>query len=165
MSQEKAYIEILSRELGAELRVSSGGAVSFEQDGCMILLQWKEAENSFVVYAELGYLSGVNDEAVCRSLLSANFLLLESGGGALSYDSINNKVGYNYPLPVYGLSAEDFLQKLNAVLVMAGQWKNNFEKMKKEQEKLVLDKIEADTGLDNAADVGDLSVAMQFIKV
>lgn len=165
MSQEKAYIEILSRELGAELRVSSGGAVSFEQDGCMILLQWKEAENSFVVYAELGYLSGVNDEAVCRSLLSANFLLLESGGGALSYDSINNKVGYNYPLPVYGLSAEDFLQKLNAVLVMAGQWKNNFEKMKKEQEKLVLDKIEADTGLDNAADVGDLSAAMQFIKV
>lgn len=165
MSQEKAYMEVLSRELGTELQVSSGGAVSFEQDGCMILLQWKEAENAFVVYAELGYLGGVNDEAVCRGLLSANFLLLESGGGALSYDSINNKVGFNYPLPVYGLSAEDFLQKLNAVLVMAGQWKNNFEKMKKEQEKLVLDKIEADTGLDNAAEVSDLSAAMQFIKV
>lgn len=165
MSQEKAYMEVLSRELGTELQVSSGGAVSFEQDGCMILLQWKEAENAFVVYVELGYLGGINDEAVCRGLLSANFLLLESGGGALSYDSINNKVGFNYPLPVYGLSAEDFLQKLNAVLVMAGQWKNNFEKMKKEQEKLVLDKIEADTGLDNAAEVSDLSAAMQFIKV
>lgn len=165
MSQEKAYMEVLSRELGTELRFSPSGAVSFEQDGCMILLQWKEAENAFVVYVELGYLGGINDEAVCRGLLSANFLLLESGGGALSYDSINNKVGFNYPLPVYGLSAEDFLQKLNAVLVMAGQWKNNFEKMKKEQEKLVLDKIEADTGLDNAAEVSDLSAAMQFIKV
>lgn len=165
MSQEKAYLEILSRELGTELRVSTGGAVSFEQDGRMILLQWKEAENSFVVYAELGYLSGVNDEAVCRGLLSANFLLLESGGGTLSYDSINNKVGFNYPLPVYGLSAEDFLQKLNAVLVMAEQWKSNFEKMKKEQERAALDKIHADTDSAYAAEVSDLSAAMQFIKV
>lgn len=165
MEQEQAYIDILAKELGMELTVSSTGAVTLVQEGRIVLLQWNAAENSFVVYVELGHLAGFNDSAVCRQLLSANFLLMESGGGALSYDSVNNMVGFNYALPVYGLSPEEFLQKMNAILLLAEEWKDTFSKMKAEQEELAAQALSEAENAESDLPQDDMALTMQFVRV
>ena len=101
MSQYLPYIEALNRETGLDIRLSSSGSAYLELEDRGILLQWLEAQNMFVIYVELGSLSGWRDEQVLRQLLSANFLFLQSGGGALSYDISANRVGLNYAVPVY----------------------------------------------------------------
>lgn len=160
MSEVKSYLEVLSKELGIEINSSNSNAIAFNLDGNNVLLQWRELDNSFIVYSEIGNLVGWNDEAICRQLLSANFLLMETEGAALSYDMNANKVGINYVLPLYGLSPEEFLQKLNAVLVLAEKWHANLVAMQKEQEELAeKEDAEIDIPLDQAM------IAMNFIKI
>lgn len=160
MSEVKSYLEVLSKELGIEINSSNSNAIAFNLDGNNVLLQWRELDNSFIVYSEIGNLVGWNDEAICRQLLSANFLLMETEGAALSYDMNANKVGINYVLPLYGLSPEEFLQKLNAVLVLAEKWHANLIAMQKEQEELAeKEDAEIDIPLDQAM------IAMNFIKI
>ncbi len=112
MSEAKAYLEVLSKELGLDIDFSASNSAAFDLDGNIVLLQWRAFDNSFVVYSEIGSLAGRNDEAVCRQLLSANFLLMETEGATLSYDMNANKVGINYVLPLQGLSSEEFLSRL-----------------------------------------------------
>lgn len=162
---QQAYIDILAKELGMELTASSAGSVTLEQDGKIILLQWNAAENAFVVYAELGHLKGYNDGAVCRQLLSANFLLMETGGGVLSYDSVRNMVGFNYVISVNALSGEEFLLKVNAVLLLAEQWKETLKKMLAEQEERVLQKLTETENLEMSDRSEDSVLSLQFIKV
>lgn len=160
MSEVKSYLEVLSKELGIEINSSNSNAIAFNLDGNNVLLQWRELDNSFIVYSEIGNLVGWNDEAICRQLLSANFLLMETEGAALSYDMNANKVGINYVLPLYGLSPEEFLQKLNAVLVLAEKWHANLIAMQKEQEELAeKEDAEIDIPLDQAMNT------MNYIKI
>lgn len=162
---QQAYIDILAKELGMELTVSSSGSVTLEQNGKIILLQWNAAENAFVVYAELGHLKGYNDGAICRQLLSANFLLMETGGGVLSYDSVQNMVGFNYVIPVAALSGEEFLLKVNAVLMLAEQWKETLKKMMAEQEENVLHKLTETENFETPEQAENSVLSLQFIKV
>lgn len=161
MSEVQTYLETLSKELGININLSGSHTAVFNLDGNNILLQWRELDNSFIIYSEIGSLRGWNDEAICRQLLSANFLLMETEGAALSYDMNVNKVGINYVLPLYGLSAEEFLQKLNAVLVLAEKWHANLLAMQKEQEELAAkeDTEEMNISLDQAMNT------MNFIKI
>ena len=135
MSQSLAYIEALNRATGLELSLSASGAAELVLDGRGVLLQWLEERQMFVVYIELAPLSGWRDHEVLRQLMAANFLLLESGGGALSYDTAANMVGINYALPVYGLSPEDFVKKLDAMMLMAETWRERLNRMAAEQER------------------------------
>lgn len=160
MSEAKAYLEVLSKELGLDIDFSTSNSAAFNLDGNTVLLQWRAFDNSFVVYSELGSLAGWNDEAVCRQLLSANFLLMETEGATLSYDMNANKVGINYVLPLQGLSSEEFLQQLNAVLVLAEKWQENLRAMQKEQEDLAL----ADNAEINAS-FEPVMNDMNFIKI
>lgn len=164
MSESRAYMERLGKELGMEIELSQTGAAAFEIDGKVLLLQWNEAERSFVVYAELGYLDGYNDAEVLQNLLSANFLLMESKGGVLSYDRNKNMVGYNYVLQVYGLSPEEFIQRLNAVILLAQEWNGYFEEMKKEQKKIIEERIKAAEDQDEAVQNSEMA-NMQFIRI
>ncbi|MDR3322973.1 MAG: type III secretion system chaperone, partial [Zoogloeaceae bacterium] len=91
----QAFVEALGQTLGLDLALSPAGDLAFALDGRGFLLQWRETSHSFVVYAEIGHLAGWRDGEVCRRLLSANFLLAETQGAALSYDGINNVVGLN----------------------------------------------------------------------
>lgn len=161
MSQYLPYIEALNRETGLDIRLSSSGSAYLELEDRGILLQWLEAQNMFVIYVELGSLSGWRDEQVLRQLLSANFLFLQSGGGALSYDISANRVGLNYAVPVYGLSAEDFLRRLDAVVLLAEHWQEKLRDMAAEQEKLAL---QAMTGNEEAADTGAYD-AMTMLRI
>lgn len=164
MSEVKTYLDALGNELGIEIQISETGAVPFELDGKILLLQWNEAQQSFVVYVELGYLNGYNDTEILKSLLSANFLLMESKGGVLSYDRNKNMVGYNYVLPVYGLSREEFIQKLNAAVLLAEEWNAYFENMKNEQKKLVEEKIKAIENEEESTQENDVP-NMQYIRI
>lgn len=163
MSEAKAYLESLGKELGMEIEFSQTGAAVFELDGKVLLLQWNEAERSFVVYTELGFLDGYNDREILQSLLSANFLLMESKGGVLSYDRNKNMVGYNYVLPIYGLSQEEFIQKLNAVILLAEEWNTHFDELKKEQKKIIEEKVKRIEN-DEEQPLEDVS-NMQYIRI
>lgn len=141
MDQSLSYIEALNRETGLDIRLSPSGAAHFVLEDRGILLQWLEPRQMFAVYAEVGPLAGWRDDEVLRRLMSANFLFMQTGGGALSYDPAANMVGMNYALPVYGLSPEEFVRKLDAVVTLAEEWRDQLRRMCAEQERLVTQNV------------------------
>jgi hypothetical protein len=131
------FIDALGKTLDMELSLSPQGELAFVVDGRGLLLQWREASQDYVLYAEVGPLAGWRDGEICRLLLSANFLLAETQGATLSYDSIANMVGINYIVPIYGMQAEDFVRVVNNVVELADVWKEKLTQLIAEQEALV----------------------------
>ena len=144
MDQSLSYIEALNRETGLDIRLSDAGSACLELDGRGFLLQWLEAQQTFMSYAEVGPLAGWRDGEVLRRLLAANFLFMQTRGGALSYDASANMVGMNYALPVYGLSPEDFVKKLDAVATLTQEWRERLRRLCAEQERIVGSSVRED---------------------
>lgn len=119
------YVKALSDIVGQEVNIDGEGGLAFSLESGNLLLQWNEETETFVAYAEVGPLLGWNDAAVCRELLCANFLLLETQGSALSYDAVNNMVALNRNIPVQGLEPEKFIAILNNLLALADIWREN----------------------------------------
>lgn len=117
------YIHALSQATGMDVELPPTGTLAFSLGGRGLLLQWNEAVQSFVAYVEIGPLQGCRDGDVCRQLLSANFLLLETRGTALSYNEINQMVALNYTIPIYGLTPTDFIRVLGNLVTLADEWK------------------------------------------
>lgn len=164
MTNATPYMEILNRETGLDAALSATGAAAFQLEGRGLLLQWQEATQAFVVYVEIGSLAGWRDGEVCRQLLAANFLLVQTEGGALSYNEAANRVGLNYLIPVYGLTPGAFMEKLNAVINLADQWKNTLAELCAAQERAVTREQDAEARLtDDAAPEGNS--AGQFLRV
>lgn len=132
------FMKALSDVVGQEVDIDGEGGLAFSLEGGNLLLQWNEKSDSFVAYVEVGPLLGWNDAAVCRELLAANFLLLETQGAALSYDEVNNRVALNRNIPVQGLEPENFIQILNNLLDMADIWRKNLKAIMARQEEAAL---------------------------
>ncbi len=136
MKESLPYIEALNSQTGLGIELSSSGAVRLDLDGRGILLQWLDNLQEFVVYAEVGPLCGWRDGEVLKQLMSANFLFMQTQGGALSYDPAANMVGLNYTIPVYGLLPEDFVKRLDVIVTLAAEWRERLHRMSAEQERL-----------------------------
>lgn len=162
MTEAQAYIESLGKELQIDIALSASGAVAFDYEGRIILLQWNELQHSFIVYVELGYLEGFNDEQVCKTLLSANFLLMDSAGGCLSYDEHKNMVGFNYELSLFGLSNQEFILKLNAIVLLADKWKDKFTAIKNEHKKLISEQL---AHIDEEENLNNITTNPNFLSV
>ena len=134
MEQSLPYIEALNKRTGLDIRLSSSGAARLDLEGRGILLQWLESLHQFTLYAEIGPMYGWRDGEVAKQLLAANFLFMQTQGGALSYDPFANMVGLNYAVPVYGLSPEEFVERVDAVVTLAEQWRERLRRMAAEQE-------------------------------
>ena len=128
------FMKALSDVVGQDVTIDGEGGLAFSLEKGNLLLQWNEEHGSFVAYAEVGPLLGWNDAEVCRVLLSANFLLLETQGAALSYDEVNNMVALNRIILVQGLEPESFIQILNDLLITAEIWKGNLQDLMAKQE-------------------------------
>lgn len=173
------FLEALSKEINMDVTLSGSGAAAFVLDGHGLLLQWQESSQSFVVYVEIGALAGWRDGEVCRTLLSANFLLLATRGGAFSYDQSTNTVGLNYTMPVYGLEPQNFLEQLNGIILLAEECRAMFTQLTATQENAVLQdqkRVESGTGTpaasngalriyDNTAPMEPAGIPMTYLRV
>lgn len=163
MSEEKMYFEALGKELGTELEFSGDGCVALSQDNRNMLIKWNETEKKFIIYIEIGQLLGWNDFEIMRQLLGANFMYFGSNGGTLSYDSINNKIGFNYCISAYGLSAEEFVNAVNAAVLLADGWKTNLDAMQEQEERRAGEHIENVLAFKDNAE--DEDFVLNFIKI
>lgn len=168
MDQYSSFIDALGRELGIDIQLSPTGAAHFVIDGYGLLIQWTESRHAFVVYAEVGRLSGWRDGEVVKELMAANFLLLGSLGGALSLDLSKNMVGLCYQIPVYGMTPEDFVKAIDGIVTQAGEWRGTLARMSAEQERLVAQEQSAIEPAVPAADDSkayDIPVEMTMLRV
>lgn len=168
MDQYSSFIDVLGRELGMDIQLSPTGAAHFVIDGYGLLIQWTESRHAFVVYAEVGPLSGWRDGEVVKELMAANFLLLGSLGGALSLDLSKSMVGLSYQIPVYGMTPEDFVKAIDGIVTQAGEWRGTLARMSAEQERLVAQEQSAiEPAAPAAADseAYDIPVEMTMLRV
>lgn len=131
-----AYMEALSNRIGEKVALSDGQA-ALALDGRGFLLRWDETAQRFMVHVELGPLAGWQDGGVCKLLLAANFLMLETDGGALSYNPASNMVGLNHPVETYGMDPQGFLDVINRILALAEGWRERLARMGQEKEHTV----------------------------
>ena len=153
------YIEALGKETGMDITLSASGAAALSIEGRNLLIQWIEATHSFIVYVEVGALSGWRNGEICRLLLTSNFLLADTQGGALSYNDATGMVGLNFPIPTYGLATEDFLN----IVLFSETWKARLDAMNKEQEALTEQAQQA--VLDGGESPEPSFTAAQFLRV
>ena len=168
MDQNSSFIDALGRELGIDIQLSPTGAAHFVIDGHGLLIQWTESRHAFVVYAEVGRLSGWRDGEVVKELMAANFLLLGSLGGAFSLDLSRSMVGLCYQISVYGMTPEDFVKAIDGIVTQAGEWRGTLARMSAEQERLVAQEQSAiEPAAPAAADseAYDIPVEMTMLRV
>lgn len=137
MQQCLPFIEALNRESGLQIELSGEGSAAFAVDDRGVLLQWSPARSAWIVYVELARLAGYRDSEIIARLMSANFLLHETKGGALSLDPTTNTVGLNYSIPVYGLSPDEFVRVFDAVIELSEQWSEDIRGMIDDKKRLV----------------------------
>jgi len=135
--EAKPYFDALNQALGLELSPSPTGSLAFQLEGWGLILQWLEEARAFILYAELGSLAGWGEREICRTLLGANFLLVETQGASLSLDSSKNVVGLNYYFPVYGQTGEGFVNLVDNFVEMADYWRGRLAALNAEQEERV----------------------------
>ena len=168
MDQYSSFIDALGRELCIDIQLSPTGAAHFVIDGHGLLIQWTESRHAFVVYAEVGRLSGWRDGEVVKELMTANFLLLGSRGGAFSLDPSGSMVGLCYQIPVYGMTPEDFVKAIDGIVTQAGEWRGTLARMSAEQERLVAQEQSAIEPVAPAAsdsEAYDIPVEMTMLRV
>lgn len=168
MDQYSSFIDALGRKLGIDIQLSPTGAAYFVIDGYGLLIQWTESRHAFVVYAEVGRLSGWRDGEVVKELMAANFLLLGSRGGALSLDLSGSMVGLNFQIPVYGMTPEDFVKAIDGIVTQAGEWRGTLARMSAEKERLVAQEqsaIEPAALAASDSEAYDIPVEMTMLRV
>lgn len=168
MDQYSSFIDAFGRELGIDIQLSPTGAAHFVIDGHGLLIQWTESRHAFVVYAEVGRLSGWRDGEVVKELMAANFLLLGSLGGAFSLDLSRSMVGLCYQIPVYGMTPEDFVKAIDGIVIQAGEWRGTLARMSAEQERLVAQEqsaIEPSAPVASDSEAYDIPVEMTMLRV
>ena len=159
--REAPYIDALNKELGLDITLPASGGIAFSLEGRNMLLQWVEATQVFVVYVEIGALGGWRNGTICRQLLAANFLFIETQGGTLSYNEATQMVGLNVQLPIHDLETNDFLAALNHCVLCAETWRSRLETMNREQER----EVEAEQASIGAETAADEIPYTQFLRV
>lgn len=160
------YIDALGKAIGTELSLSASGSVGLSLGGRNLLIRWVEATRSFVLYAEVGALNGWRSGEVCRRLLIANFLLMETQGATLSYNDATGMVGLNYPVPVYGLEADAFVRAVDNIVTLSEEWKTRLDALNRKQEEAVERAQEAILHAEEAPAETDFTAqSMPFLRV
>ena len=155
------FIKALGQTAGIAIDVSPSGAVRLDVGGRGLLLQWLEARKSFVAYAEIGRLSGIRDSVVLRELLSANFLLQETAGAALSFDPSTGTAGLNLSIPVNGLDTAEFVDRIDALLLPAEEWAGRLRSMCEAEEHVAVDLLEEISREEGDAEAAEAAEAAQ----
>lgn len=131
------FIEALGRTLGIPLALSDKGSVALSMGGRSLLIQWVEAAQSFMFYAEVAPVPEWCSAAVCRLLLSSNFMLMETQGATLSWSAETGMAGLNLPLPAAGLDKVSFIRAVDAIVRLSDEWRNRIEAICEDEERRV----------------------------
>ncbi len=140
--ESQAYINALAQALGQEFALDENGTLILSIDDVPMLIQ--ERSKSFHLQMPLGTITPVDRLSVMRQLLGANFLLHETGGGALSYNAEADAVFLEYTLPVAQLDAEGFVAAIEDFTQMVDAWMIKLEEINSAAEAslaLALDEI------------------------
>ena len=161
------YIEALGRAIGEKIDIPADGKIALMLGNRGVLLLWQD--DVCVVHVEVGPLLGWRDGEVCKQLLSANFLLRETDGGALSYNPVTNMVGLNCPISLYGLEPQGFPAVLDRVLALGAIWQEKLLAMGKAQEDAAMNasrpgaEASSEAGPGDAAD--EVAPSMHMLRV
>ena len=134
MHPAQPYLNALARKLGTSLTASESGEVRFEIGRRTVMLAWAESPDRFLIYADAGRIGTFRREDVLMRLLSANFLMHETEGAALSFDSTQNTVGLNGTIQVYGLSPEDFVKAFERFMALTALWRRKLARANRDAE-------------------------------
>ena len=134
MHPAEPYLDALGRSIGLPLELSPTGSVALQTEGGGLLIQWAEDPARLILYAELGILGSYRQPSILSRLLSANFLMHNGRGVALSISTSTDVVGINTAVFMDGLTPEAFLKEADVFLRYADAWRQTLGKMKAEAE-------------------------------
>lgn len=147
--ESQLYIDALATALGQEFALSQDGTLILSIDDVPLLIQ--ERADHFHLQMPLGGITPVDTLAVMTKLLSANFLLHETGGGALSYNAEAGVVFLEFALYTAQLSAGGFVTAVEAFTHLADAWMTKLEEINSSTEARVaklMDELEAEFARD-----------------
>lgn len=147
--ENQLYIDALANALGQELSLDQNGTLVLSIDDVPLLIQ--ERAGHFHLQMPIGGITPVDKLAVMTELLSANFLLHKTGGGALSYNADANTVFLEYPITTAQLDADGFVSGVEDFTHMADAWMAKLEEMNTATEARVakaMDELEAEFARD-----------------
>lgn len=142
MADYEPYYRALEQEIGLH-SATYGPFYMFSDGDRSVAIQWDEARTAFLVRVRVGTLPAYGRVEVLKKLLTANFLMEESFGGALDCDPLTDEVGVSFQLPARSLAPEMFLARLRAMRDAAGRLGSRLGEESAEQARLALQRIEA----------------------
>ncbi|MBE6422489.1 type III secretion system chaperone [Succinivibrio dextrinosolvens] len=157
--KSKEIIDKINELTGLELNLSNDGSANFVYDERNVLLHFEEELGICIIYVELTTLSPAAVSAVIPRLLEANFLFLQTNGGALSFQKDTRMVSLNFMVPCSEQTDSDgFIDILNRDLSTADEWTQKVKSMNDE----IMSYRKKGTNQTNGISTGDTASQQQF---
>lgn len=157
--KSKEIIDKINDITGLELNLSNDGSANFVYDERNVLLHFEEELGICIIYVELTTLSPAAVSSVIPRLLEANFLFLQTNGGALSFQKDSRMVSLNFMVPCSEETDSDsFIDLLNRSLATADEWTQKVKGMNDE----IMSYLKKGQNLTNGIRTGDTASQQQF---
>ncbi len=135
----QAYINALGHALGQDFALDQYGTLTLAIDDVPLLIQ--ERADHFHMQMPIGAITAVDKLSVMTELLSANFLLHQTGGGALSYNAEAGAVFLEYAMHTEQMDAESFVAAVEAFVHMVDAWMTRLDEINASAARRVAQKI------------------------
>lgn len=129
----QSYIDALSTVLGQEVQKNEHGLHAFILDNVPVMLHFRPADSTCLLHMEIGYPTGFGNSIMSR-LLSANFLLAETHGAAISLDERTGLAFLEYVFSVATLDGPGFVAQVEGFVALADIWTKRLQKWNQEIE-------------------------------
>ena len=112
----------LNEVTGLCLALDADHAVSFDYLNRSVLLRFLPDDQVCIAHIQLAELADAALPDALALLLEDNFMLSNTGGGALSWSRETRMVALNFFLPLAGADGNLFIDRLNNILAASDEW-------------------------------------------
>ena len=112
----------LNEVTGLHLAPDADHAVSFDYRNRSVLLRFLPDDQVCIAHIQLAELGSAALPDAPALLLEDNFMLSNTGGGALSWSRETRMVALNFFLPLAGADGDLFISRLNNMLAASDEW-------------------------------------------
>ena len=141
--QAQELVTRIEELTGIELQAEKDGAVMFVYQNRNVLLRFEPNSGVCLICVDLARLEAAAMPDAFSELLEANYLLSDSRGGALSYQSQSGMVTINFLVPSEGDDVEAFVNRLNRALSASDEWAAKVEEINRKAVKRLEDHLRA----------------------
>ncbi len=138
--EEKIYIDALTNALGQTIELSPEHNALISLDDADLFIQWRSRMQVFQVQMAIGKPNPIGG-GIFKKLLSANFLLYQTGGASLSYNEELDMVFLENIISIQGIDGNEFVEQIEIFVQIRDAWVEKLNSLNEENQNIMINEF------------------------